>query len=215
MLPVIIVFAKAPIAGQVKTRLQPVVTAEQAAELHACFVDDVLTKLDGFRNVAEVELHTDSLTEAWRDYPYRRALQSGKDLGERMLGAIERAFAEGRPRVLLVGTDSPDLPLEYLQEMLESEADVSLGPTEDGGYYAIGCRRAHRRMFDGVEWSTGLVLEQTQRATEAMGLRVALGRGWYDVDGPADLVRLVTSKTPPRTTEWLKKHGFLSGLKHP
>jgi rSAM/selenodomain-associated transferase 1 len=199
------------VPGHVKTRLQPVVSAEAVAELHACFVDDVLSKLDGFRNLAEVELHTDVLTEAWRNFPYQRALQREGDLGEKMLGAIEGAFAAGRPQVLLIGTDSPDLPVEYLQELLESRADVTLGPTEDGGYYAIHCRRAHRLMFQGVEWSTSSVLEQTRAATEAMGLTVELGKDWYDVDGPADLVRLVTSRTPPRTTEWLKKHGFLMG----
>lgn len=215
MLPVILVFAKAPVPGRVKTRLAPLLSPTQAAELHSSFVEDVLTRLSGFAHLAHVELHTDVLTEAWRDFPFQRALQSEGDLGDRMLAAIEKAFSAGHPQVLIVGTDSPNLPTEYLQEILSSEADVTLGPTEDGGYYAISLRRAHRHMFDGVAWSTEQTLAQTVHASERMGLSVALGRPWFDVDGPADLQRLASQSVPPKTEAWLKKHGFLGTSAHP
>ncbi|MDX2269439.1 MAG: TIGR04282 family arsenosugar biosynthesis glycosyltransferase [Bryobacter sp.] len=214
MASVIILFAKAPAPGRVKTRLMPVLSAEQAAELHICFVEDVLAKLLVLKNLASVELHTDVLTEAWREFPVPRAVQCEGDLGQRMLYAIEQAFANGQEQALIVGADVPTVPIEYLQEILASPADVTLGPTEDGGYYAISVRRAHREMFQGVAWSSEVALEQTTQACQAQGLTVALGRPWYDIDGPADLVRLVTEPTPPRTTEWLKKHGFLTGVKH-
>lgn len=214
MASVIILFAKAPVPGQVKTRLQPVLSAEQAAELHLSFVQDALEKLLVLKNLAEIELHTDSLTEAWRSYPVNRALQAAGGLGARMLHAIRSAFEAGREQVLIVGADAPTLPVDYLQEILASPADVTLGPTEDGGYYAIGVRRAHEDMFAGVEWSTELALEQTRAAAEAQGLSVALGRPWFDVDGPADLVKLITGRTPPHTTAWLKKHGLLIGMRH-
>jgi hypothetical protein len=213
MIPVIMVFAKAPVAGRVKTRLQPVLTPEESAALHHAFVADVLEWLAGFSRVADVELHVDGITDAWRDYPYRRVLQRDGDLGFRMLAAAEHGLEEGRKQVVIVGSDSPNLPPRYLLELLQSEADIALGPCEDGGYYAIKMRQVHPRMFDGVDWGTGRALAQTQAACEVCGLTVELGREWFDVDSPADLVKLVTHPTPPRTTEWLRKHQFLNGVR--
>jgi uncharacterized protein len=211
MIPVIMVFAKAPVPGKVKTRLQPVLTPEESAELHHSFVADVLEWLAGFSRVADVELHVDGITDAWRDYPYRRVLQRDGDLGFRMLSAAEHAIEEGRKQVLIVGSDSPNLPPRYLLDLLQSEAEVALGPCEDGGYYAIKMRQVHPKMFEGVSWGTDQALAQTRAACERCGFQVELGREWFDVDSPADLVKLVTHPTPPRTTEWLRRRGLLAG----
>lgn len=209
MPPVIMVFAKAPVPGRVKTRLEPLIGAEAAADLYACFVSDVLQALARFIPVAEIELHIDSITEAWRDFPYRRVLQREGDIGHRMLCAAEQALEEGRPRVVILGSDSPNLPLTYVQDLLDSRSEVAYGPAEDGGFYGISLSTVHPRMFEGVEWSTEFTMQQARGACERCGLSVSVGRQWFDVDSPADLVKLVTHSTPPRTTDWLIRNQFL------
>jgi len=176
------VFAKAPVPGRVKTRLG--VGPEQAAALHDRFVRATLDLV--LRLPAAVELHTDIETAFWSDYQIPRFLQPPGDLGAKMLAALASRPAP----VMIVGSDSPDLPLSHLESILASTADVTLGPTEDGGFYAIFCRATHPAMFDGVEWSTSHTREQTLAACAACGFSTALGDQWFDIDTPEDLSRL-------------------------
>ena len=112
---------------------------------------------------------------------------------------------------MILGSDSPTLPREHVQRLLNSTADVALGPCEDGGYYAIACRRLHPEMFAGVEWSTPHVLEQTERAARAAGLSVERGDLWYDVDGPEDLMRVMQEPVlPPCTRQAVLRIGRVS-----
>ncbi len=215
MRPVIMLFAKAPVPGQVKTRLQPLLTLHQAAELHASLVADVLAWLEGFLEIADVEIHTDQPTDAWEQFIYPQIQQSEGDLGQRMLAAAERALARGHRMALILGADAPNLPKAHLETILASPADVCIGPCEDGGYYAIGMRRTHPAMFDGVQWSTELAYAQTHIACITAGLSVADAPVWYDIDLPVDLVRLMGQRNPPRTDAWLKKHGFISSNWNP
>jgi len=183
MPPLVILFAKAPVPGQVKTRLM--LEAATAAALHQAMVRDVFATLATIP--AELELHTDIATDAWPEITVARKVQVEGDLGRKILAALEDRH------VMIVGSDAPTLPRGHLENLLTSKADVALGPTEDGGYYAIACRRAHPAMFDGVEWSTGRTLVQTAAAARACGLSVEIGRQWFDVDSPADLERLYAS----------------------
>lgn len=197
MRPVILVFAKAPLPGRVKTRLHPVLTPEEAARLHKAFVLDTLESLNHFASVADIELHSDL---PYSDWPLVYRLQCPGHLGERMHFALAGALAAGRPQALIVGADSPTLPVTHLAELLASSADIALGPTEDGGYYAISTRRTHPEMFAGVAWSTNQALTQTIAACTAAGLATATGPPWWDVDAPADLARLRAEICLPRHT---------------
>ncbi len=124
-----------------------------------------------------------------------------------MLAALSQSLARGRPRVVILGSDVPDLPAAHVEELLGIDADVAFGPAEDGGYYAISCRRSDPRMFDRVDWSTGEELEQTIAACRRCGLTVATGPSWHDVDTPADLERLARSPGLRRhTREWFKQY---------
>ncbi len=119
--------------------------------------------------------------------------QVGAGLGERLANAFAQLFSRGYTTLAVIGTDSPDLPLAYMDEAfarLESgEEEVLFGPTEDGGYYLVALRCSHPELFQGVPWSTDKVLEVSlQRAAEA-GLRAGLLPHWYDVDEPSDLTR--------------------------
>jgi rSAM/selenodomain-associated transferase 1 len=199
-----ILFAKAPIPGRVKTRLAAAIGAEPAAELYRAFVVDTISKLTEFRDVADIELHTDTLTDAWTEQGVARDLQVAGGLELKLLHALAGELKSGRPQAMILGSDSPTLPCGHIQRLLDSAADVALGPCEDGGYYAIACRRVHPEMFGGVAWSTPHVLEQTECAVRASGLSVERGDLWYDVDGPEDLARLMKeSALPPCTRQAL------------
>jgi len=204
LLPLIVLFAKAPVPGRVKTRLSPLVDPASAAELHRAFVQDMIESLSALSDAADFELSTDIETVAWRDVPIDRSLQGDGDLGTRIYRALRKGLAAGRPRAMVLGSDSPNLPRDYIAGLLLSDADVALGPTEDGGYYAISCRRVVPGMFDGVRWSTGHTLTDTVRAVGERGLTVAHGLPWFDVDQPSDLERLRgQADLPQHVAKWL------------
>jgi uncharacterized protein len=201
-----ILFAKAPVPGRVKTRLAAAVGAEHVAGLYRAFVADTIAKLAEFKDSADIELHTDIPTDAWIDSGVTRDLQAAGGLELKLLHALTGAIQSGRPQAMILGSDSPTLPRGHIQRLLDSAADVALGPCEDGGYYAIACRRVHAEMFAGVEWSTPHVLEQTERAAQAAGLSVERGDLWYDVDGPEDLARLMRASALPPCTRQAVRH---------
>src|SRR5262249_18728531 len=160
-----ILFAKAPVAGRVKTRLQGALGVEATLALHQAFVHDMFDKLLTLGGIADIELHVDVETDVWRHAGVVTRLQSAGDLGLKMFHALTTALSEGRPAVCIVGSDAPTLPVSHVTQLLESRADVALGPSEDGGYYAIACRRTHPAMFHRVEWSSPGALAQTEEAS--------------------------------------------------
>ena len=122
-----------------------------------------------------------------------------------MFQALDEALKARRERAMIVGSDSPTLPPDHLALLLRASDDVALGPTLDGGFYAIACTRVHPRMFEGVRWSAPDTLDRTVRAVQACGLTVAQGAAWYDVDTPEDLERLASdSRLSPRTAAVLE-----------
>ena len=222
--------AKAPRAGEAKTRLAPPLTPAEAAGLAACFFADAVALALGVAGravvayapadgraalaaeVARVVMPEESLSDErllWLE-------QRGDDLGERLAGVVERAFALGLAPLLLVGADSPTLPPAFLASALEAlasgRADVALGATDDGGYYAVGLSAPARGLFDSVEWSTPRAYAQTARNAARMGLRLTELPRWYDVDTPSDLLRLraelsadeAARRRAPATYEWLR-----------
>lgn len=221
--------AKAPRAGEAKTRLSPPLTAAGAARLAAClFADTVSLALRLSAAVFVAYAPADgraALEEALRAASPERVTgevlwleQRGGDLGERLAWVVERAAAEGFGPLLLVGADSPTLPPGFLAAALEGLAgglaDVALGGTEDGGYYAVGVREPARGLFDSVEWSTPRAYAQTAANAARLGLRLSELPPWYDVDTPADLARLRAEldgdegarRRAPSTREWLRTH---------
>ncbi len=208
MIETIALFAKAPVPGQVKTRLTPHLAPEEAAEFHAACVRDVWRTAAGVVNDG-VRLYTDEPCEEWIDLAGadRLRYQKGDDLGQRMLRCFEELEQEGFKRLMILGADSPHVPAEHLREGLEllmSEKDAVLGMSADGGYYAVGCRKPRRMMFHQVEWSRETTYAQTRAAFEFAGLRLKSGMyGHYDVDTPAELERLrAEPKLGPHVRGW-------------
>jgi len=208
MKPVIIVYAKAPVPGQVKTRLIPKLGEAGATKLHEAFVEDTLTMVSTLAEVFDIELHTDVQTNAWSWLGVRRIQREG-DLGTKLYAALSEALGSGRPLALIVGSDSPTLPAEFLEDLARVNADVALGPAKDGGFYAIGCRATHPEMFAGVTWSSANTRAQTKDAVRRCNLEIAEGREWFDVDEPEDLDLLVQSKPAGRTLNVLKDLGVM------
>jgi uncharacterized protein len=209
----LVLFAKAPLPGRVKTRLSPPLTPEQAAEFHWACVCDTWEKIQQV-SAASRYFYSDN-TWAEREepaLPEQRALQQGADLGDRMYNCFQDLLSSGHSRALIVGSDSPTLPLEYIKQGLEAldHADAVIGPSEDGGYYAIGCRQPYPDMFAGVPWSSGDTLRKTEDRLHSLGMRTHHLPAWYDVDTINDLQRLAgESSLPPHVGRWIADHGSL------
>lgn len=201
----IILFAKAPLPGRVKTRLVPALSPEMAAELHTAFVHDMIARFRHFDG-ADFELHTDMCSDAWESLRVTRKLQILGDLGLKMIHAIEQGLAAGARRVLLLGSDAPTLPSKLASDLLDSAADVALGPASDGGFYGISASRTDPAMFHGVTWSRMDTLSRTLDAIQRCGLSVETGAPWFDVDEPQDLQRLFfDGNLPPHTAACITK----------
>ena len=198
-----VIFAKAPVPGQVKTRLCPPLTADEAATIHGTFVLDTLERTKAA--VTKMKLPADrylacapsSATAFFRIMEERQAVglidQEGEDLGARMNRACETLFQRGYQQVVIVGTDVPSLPLDYYRQALEQleRHDVVVGPALDGGYYMIGLKKALPALFRDIPWSTDRVLALTREKAMTMGLRIALLPEWRDVDTIDDLRLLI------------------------
>lgn len=197
----IIIFARAPKLGEVKTRLGKAVGAERALALYEAFLDDTcaLTQGLGARRVLAVAGEVDHPRIAHLAKSQRLAVeeQGDGDLGTRMSNAIDRHIARGP--VLIIGSDAPTLPRRHLHEALDElmAHDVVIGPSDDGGYYLIGARVPVPELFVDVQWSTAEVLPTT---LQRLGGRSSLVLPpWHDVDSAEDLARLgdELSSLPP------------------
>ena len=163
----LLVFVKLPVAGQVKTRLQPELSPELAAGLYRTMVDDVFAALerpgqwDLFACFSPPE--QEGAFREWLPGSIGFVAQSGADLGERLANAFGWSHAQGHSRTIVVGTDMPTLDSDVLSDAFRAldRDDVVLGPSTDGGYYLVGLSEPRRELFENVDWSTSEVLEQT------------------------------------------------------
>ena len=220
----LVILTKAPVAGEVKTRLIGHLSASQALDLHAAMLEDLTANLEGGAfevSIAWAVAGTDALPAAWPQPGLRFTLQTGSDLGARIFNALSDAAAEA-VRVAVVGSDHPGLgrrQVEQAFEVLESTAaGVAIGPAADGGYYllAISAASLSQRLFAGVEWSTDRVLAQTLERCRELGLAVHLLAEGTDVDTAHDLDRVARALRSgdlhaPRLQallgQWEEQHG--------
>ncbi len=223
----IIIMAKVPRAGNVKTRLQPYLSPEQCRTLAEAFLFDAIHKA---RNVCDrliVAFAPADEKDYFADSSFDDLIlveQTGANLGEKMSNAFKFASRQNaNANAVLIGTDSPTFPAEFIErtfEFLESKTDAVLGKSADGGFYLIGLRqKIPPRLFDNVEWSSPLVFEQTRRNIERLKFKLNLIPEWFDVDAQDDLRRLrdeifkdeQMQKIAPRTFQWLLANAETSG----
>jgi rSAM/selenodomain-associated transferase 1 len=212
----LIIFARKPVPGKVKTRLIPHLSAGEAAQLYHCMLTDILNKSVSICETDKILFYEDGReTEDYfrANFPsFTVYPQQGEVLGMRMQTAFDHTFAMGYRSVAIIGTDSPDLPAAHIEEsfrLLEKGgADVVFGPAEDGGYYLLAMKRTHGELFRGIDWSSGQVLRQSLAKAELSGLSCKTLPVWYDVDTPADLERpglADTGNCAPLTRRFLEQ----------
>ncbi len=195
----VILFARAPEKGRVKSRLAAAIGEEAVLEIYKDFVAAVVETLKAGRYPFRIAVHPQDATASMRHWLGNHLVylpQTGKDLGERMKNAFVRVFSEGVEQAVIIGSDIPDLPNEVIHEAFESleKNDAAIGPALDGGYYLIGfnARTFLPGAFDGIPWSTEAVFSDTMRVLERSSLTVHQLLPWRDVDTLDDLHDLAT-----------------------
>lgn len=195
------VMAKAPRAGKVKTRLQPPLSAEEAATLNVGFLRDTAENIASVASKGSAQgliCYTPTGDEAAFDGLLADGFmligQRGDGFGERLLCATEDILSCGFGAVCLIDSDSPTMPSIALhaavKELARPGDRVVVGPSEDGGYYLIGMKRVEPRLFEGISWSTGSVCAETVERAHEAGLELVQLPKWYDVDDAATLAVL-------------------------
>lgn len=194
----VLLFVRYPEMGYVKTRLSTHLDDETIVKLYDCFVRDLLTTLDQIGSPVIICYHPPERIapmKEWLGSDRHYMPQHGEDLGERMYNAFTEAFSMGFQRVLLVGSDIPDLPLQIIERSLtQLEAvDMVLGPSQDGGYYLIGFRKDqfHPDVFRDIPWGTNAVLPLTRKLIAAARMDCHELPEWNDIDTFEDVLDLM------------------------
>jgi uncharacterized protein len=214
---VLVIMAKAPRPGSVKTRLTPSLPLRAVTAFYRCLLDDTLTlarSLDGVE-IAIMCPHADASELARLAGPRARIVaQKGEGLAAGLMSVFTH-FAEGRQgRIIAFNSDSPHLPRSVLEEAFETLAahDIVVGPTYDGGYYLVGAKASHPTLFADDGMSTSTALERLLSRTQLLELSVGLADPFYDIDVVEDLLRLAAElrhapARAPRTADWLNQWG--------
>jgi len=203
------VMTKVPRAGNVKTRLVPPLTHDEAAQINICFLQDTANALARASGVSgrEIGVYTpvggESVYASILPCEFELLPQRGDDFGERLANAAADLFKIGFGSVCLIDSDSPTVPAAtYARaiELLSLKGDrVVLGPSDDGGYYLIGLKQLHCQLFEEIDWSTERVLEQTMARAAGLALEIQSLPTFYDIDNHATLYRLCEELLGDRT----------------
>ncbi len=204
----LLVFGRLPEPGHVKTRLDPELTREGSAVLYEAFLDDAMKLApDGVAVELWVPDRPGAVERLGTRYPAARTrLQPEGSLGDRLETAFARAFDEGVDRAVAIGSDHPTLPADFVVRAFDALAagPLALGPSLDGGYYAVGLRGSAwpraRDLFAGAPWSTAGLFAWTRARAASLRLDCVELPPWYDVDRPADLARMAGDLTEGSAT---------------
>jgi uncharacterized protein len=213
----IAIMAKAPRRGEVKTRLVPPLSPAEATALSGAFIRDIAANILAAAASAPIDGWV-AYSPPGSEAEFAALLPAGIELlrprrsglGASLLDAAEDLLAAGYGAVCLVNSDSPTLPTAVLVEAVRALGlpgdRAILGPAVDGGYYLIGLKRPHRRLFEDIDWSTERVLRQTRERAAEIGLATQMLPSWYDVDDRASLQRLVRELAAPDSASFAAPH---------
>jgi len=192
----LVVVAKAPVPGEVKTRLYPKLTIDEATGLYRCFLQD---RIEEIGRLTEIDLAISYTPEESKEYFSRFITngfhlfpQRGKNLGERLSNIFKDKLADEYDAVSIIDSDTPDLPRSIVQQsfqlLMSNGVDAVFGPCDDGGYYLVAMRRPQPDLFQHIPWSTEAVLAATLKRANAIGLNAELLPRWNDLDTFEDLI---------------------------
>jgi hypothetical protein len=193
----VLLFIKSPEKGKVKSRLAKAIGEDAALDIYKCLVCYTLENLKAGKYLFRLCFYppdSGAIIKNWLGNTYNYAPQHGRDLGERMKSAFVQAFSDGSEKVLLIGSDIPDLSVSLVDEAFKAldTSDAVIGPAHDGGYYLIGFNRVSflPDIFQWIAWSTDSVFYQTMKVFEKSGLNVHFLKVLMDVDTFDDLLSL-------------------------
>jgi hypothetical protein len=216
----LIMFAKYPEKGKVKTRLCQSGDKEMVVRLYRAFIEDLLESLSGGDYQFRIAYHPrERKNDFSKDFgnTYSYLPQTGVDLGEKIYNAFNRCFSEGFHMVVIIGSDSPDLPPQIIKEAFQAleQSGAVIGPSCDGGYYLIGfCRESLTpEAFEGIDWGAESVYKTTMCILKRAGINVHILPAWRDIDRPEDVVALIndsekTGFAGSKTISCLQDFGF-------
>jgi rSAM/selenodomain-associated transferase 1 len=191
----LVIVAKAPIPGKVKTRLCSDLTPAAATELYCCFLQDRIAEMGSLKGIDLAIAYTPEDSETYfsgfTSDGFDLFPQKGKDLGERLNNIFMQKSAEGYGAIAVIDSDTPDLPKAVVQESFDllasGRAEAVFGPCYDGGYYLVGLSKPRPELFRDVPWSTATVLQKTLETAAKNSVKTELLRRWNDLDTFKDL----------------------------
>ena len=192
----VIIFLRAPIRGRVKTRLARTLGEGKATEFYQLCVDATIDEIGSLTQTAEKHIFYADPEPEYRVKRYvgrgfKISFQEGKDLGERLYNSFRSVLGGGMKKAVIVATDVPDLTADVIVKAMDSldSSDLVIGPSQDGGYYLIGMSALHPELFQGIDWGSDMVCQQTLEASQINGLKVKLLPRLIDIDTREDLIR--------------------------
>ncbi len=193
----IILFIRNPVLGKVKTRLAKSIGQENALLVYRELLSHTRQVTRNLKCDKYVFYTEQIIEDVWDPGIYRKKLQTGINLGDKMANAFSELFAKGYQKLLVIGSDCHELETGILQNAIDSldDFDVVIGPAVDGGYYLIGMQAPLKEIFKGIEWSTEKVYQQTISLINQKNLTVAILPELRDVDGIDDLTEALIKKT--------------------
>ena len=202
MTEALIVFARLPVAGSVKTRLAKTLGEDFAVRFYRACAEHTFnecrkaapTGMDIF--VFYSDEKDKELMKKWTGNDFRLLPQSGEDIGKRMFNAFKIVFDEGVNRAILIGTDVPDISSGIISKALTSlnNTELVIGPAKDGGYYLIGMKKLYGFLFENIEWGTGKVFAGTLDKINMNNLDKKIITELYDIDTEEDITKWLSAK---------------------
>lgn len=212
---VLVIMAKAPRPGAVKTRLVASLSPEAVTDFYRCLLDDTLTLALSLGDVEVAIMCPDCDVIELSQLASNKAsvvAQAGEGLAAGLTSVFARFADDRQRRIIAFNSDSPHLPRTVLEDAFETLAakDVVVGPTHDGGYYLVGAKASHPTLFGNDGMSTSSALDRLRARAQALNLSVGFSESFYDIDIAEDLTRLaeelrLAPARAPRTAAWLKE----------
>jgi len=213
----IIVFAKEPLPGTVKTRLAPPLNDIEAAGFAGALIRDTINMVDSLKGPIKKELHCHppgaiAYFERVSGPGWIVKPQKGKGLGERLSNAFDDLLNKNGPPAVIIGTDSPGLPASFIDASIKAlkEYDIVLGPASDGGFYLVGAKRYYPELLEKINWSTSSAFSDIIRNINSLKLTFHALPEWSDIDNIDDLLVFIKKMKDIDKNFWQHSKKFLA-----